>query len=179
MSHIGKLPIVVPQGVTIKIEGVHVAVKGPKGQLSFDISEGIAVSVAEGQLQVQRSGNALRQKALHGLTRAILANLIVGVTQGFKKELELEGVGYRVQQNGKDLKFQLGFSHDVAYPSVEGIVLKADGQTKVIVEGIDRQKVGQVAADIRNLRPAEPYKGKGIHYAGEVIRRKEGKTGKK
>jgi large subunit ribosomal protein L6 len=130
-------------------------------------------------LQVTRENDQPRMRALHGVTRAMLANHVTGVTQGFRKELELQGIGYRVQVSGKDLKFQLGFSHDIVFKAVEGTSFKVDGQTKVLVEGIDRQKVGQVAANMRDLRPAEPYKGKGVRYVGEVVRRKEGKTGKK
>lgn len=179
MSRIGKQPVTVPQGVQVKTDNDQITVKGPKGELKIVLIAGIKFSQTDNVITLTRESEAKSVKAAHGLCRAHLVNLIQGVTQGFRKELDLEGVGYRVAQEGKNLKFQLGYSHDIEFKTLDGITLKAEGQNKVVVEGADKQKVGQVAANIRSLRPVEPYKGKGIRYTGEKVRRKEGKSAKK
>lgn len=179
MSRIGKQSILLPVGVSATVAKDQVTLKGPKGQLQWALAPALRVEIKDQHLWVQRANELTKTRALHGLTRAVLANLVKGVTEGFRKELDLEGVGYRVAQLGTGLKFQLGFSHEIEFKPLPGITLKAEGQNKVIVEGIDKQKVGQVAANIRALRQVEPYKGKGIRYMGERVRRKEGKSGKK
>jgi large subunit ribosomal protein L6 len=179
MSRIGKLPIPVPSGVEVTIDGQHIAVKGPKGTLSHTIIEPITVERDEdGTLQVKRPDDERASKALHGLTRTLVNNLVVGVTDGYEKKLEIHGVGYRVQAKGKDLEFALGYSHPVLIEAPEGITFKVETPTRFSVYGIDKQQVGQTAAVIRRLRRPDPYKGKGLRYEGERIRRKVGKTGK-
>ncbi|EME60510.1 50S ribosomal protein L6 [Amycolatopsis decaplanina] len=179
MSRIGKLPVAVPSGVEVTIEGQQIKVKGPKGTLEHTIAEPITVERAEdGTLQVKRPDEERTSRALHGLTRTLVNNLVVGVTEGYEKKLEIHGVGYRVQAKGSDLEFALGYSHPVKIEAPEGITFKVETPTRFSVSGIDKQKVGQIAAVIRKLRRPDPYKGKGLRYEGEKIRRKVGKTGK-
>ncbi|MEE1803876.1 50S ribosomal protein L6 [Streptomyces sp. NPDC059096] len=179
MSRIGKLPIQVPAGVDVTIDGRTVAVKGPKGSLSHTVAAPIEVTKGEdGTLSVLRPNDERQNKALHGLSRTLVANMITGVTQGYIKALEISGVGYRVQAKGSNLEFALGYSHPILIEAPEGITFKVETPTKFTVEGIDKQKVGEVAANIRKLRKPDPYKAKGVKYAGEVIRRKVGKAGK-
>ncbi|HKN54773.1 MAG TPA: 50S ribosomal protein L6 [Amycolatopsis sp.] len=179
MSRIGKLPVTVPSGVEVTIDGQQITVKGPKGTLEHTIAEPITVERGEdGTLQVKRPNDERTSKALHGLTRTLVNNLVVGVTQGYEKKMEIHGVGYRVQAKGSDLEFALGYSHPVKIEAPEGITFKVDTPTRFSVSGIDKQKVGQTAAVIRKLRRPDPYKGKGLRYEGEKIRRKVGKTGK-
>jgi large subunit ribosomal protein L6 len=179
MSRIGKLPIPVPSGVDVKIDGQEISVKGPKGTLAHKVAEPIMVEREDdGTLAVKRPDDERRSRALHGLTRSLVANLVVGVTDGYEKKLEIHGVGYRVLMKGSDLEFSLGFSHPVKVTPPEGITFAVEGPTKFSVQGIDKQRVGEVAANIRKLRKPDPYKGKGVRYAGEKIRRKVGKTGK-
>ncbi len=178
MSRIGKLPIAVPGGVDVKIEGQKVSVKGPKGELSLVVAEPIRVNLDDGQVLVTRPNEERESRALHGLTRTLINNNIVGVTEGYSKELEVVGTGYRVQQKGVGLELTLGFSHSVQYEAPQGISLAVEGSNKITVTGISKQAVGEVAANIRKLKKPEPYKGKGIRYAGEVVRRKAGKAGK-
>ncbi|MFE3829576.1 50S ribosomal protein L6 [Streptomyces sp. NPDC059092] len=179
MSRIGKLPIQVPAGVDVTIDGRTVAVKGPKGSLSHTVAAPIEVTKGEdGTLSVLRPNDERQNKALHGLSRTLVANMITGVTQGYIKALEISGVGYRVQAKGSNLEFALGYSHPILIEAPEGITFKVENPTKFTVEGIDKQKVGEVAANIRKLRKPDPYKAKGVKYAGEVIRRKVGKAGK-
>ena len=176
MSRIGKKPVQIPAGVKITVTARIVRVEGPKGQLSLELPRSIDAAVAEQQLVVSRSDDGLKSHALHGLTRTLLGNLVLGVTQGFKKQLEIEGLGYRAQVQGKTLNLQCGFSHPVLFAIPDGITIETPKPTQVVVNGIDKQLVGQVAADIRSIAPPEPYKGKGIRYLGEVIRRKAGKA---
>jgi large subunit ribosomal protein L6 len=179
MSRIGKLPIQVPAGVDVTIDGQAVAVKGPKGSLSHTVVSPIEIVKGEdGALVVSRPNDESRNKALHGLSRTLVANMITGVTNGFSKDLEISGVGYRVQAKGSNLEFSLGYSHPILVEAPEGISFKVESPTKFSVEGIDKQKVGEVAANIRKLRRPDPYKAKGVKYAGETIRRKVGKAGK-
>jgi large subunit ribosomal protein L6 len=178
MSRIGKDPVAVPAGVDVTINGQDVAVKGPKGQLSLTIAEPITVAQEDGRLLVGRPDDERRSRALHGLTRTLIANMVTGVTQGYEKKMEIFGVGYRVQQKGSNLEFALGYSHPVPIEAPEGITFAVESPTKFSVSGIDKQKVGQISAVIHGLRKPDPYKGKGIRYAGEVVRRKVGKTGK-
>ncbi|OLR90628.1 50S ribosomal protein L6 [Actinokineospora bangkokensis] len=179
MSRIGKLPIPVPSGVDITIDGQDLSVKGPKGTLSLRVSEPITVERAEdGTLEVKRPDDERQNRALHGLTRSLVNNVVLGVTQGFEKKLEIHGVGYRVQAKGSDLEFSLGYSHPVKVVAPEGITFAVETPTRFSVSGIDKQQVGEVAANIRKLRKPDPYKGKGVRYADEKIRRKVGKTGK-
>jgi large subunit ribosomal protein L6 len=179
MSRIGKLPIPVPSGVDVTIDGQQVVVKGPKGTLSHIVSEPIVVErVEDGTLAVKRPNDERQNRALHGLTRSLVNNLVVGVTDGYEKKLEIYGVGYRVLLKGSDLEFSLGFSHPVKVSPPEGITFTVETATRFSVLGIDKQRVGEVAANIRKLRKPDPYKGKGVRYAGEKIRRKVGKTGK-
>jgi large subunit ribosomal protein L6 len=180
VSRIGNNPIPVPNGVDVQITpAMAVNIKGPKGQLYVATSGRVKVTVDDGQIHVARPGNSKEARAFHGLYQRLLTNMVLGVTQGFKKELQIIGVGYRVQQQGKALNFQLGYSHPILFDAPEGITLTAPEQTAVIVEGIDKQLVGQVAANIRRLRPPEPYLGKGVRYKDEQVRRKEGKSGTK
>ena len=179
MSRVGKMPIAIPAGVTVTVTPENVVtVKGPKGELVKAMHKDINIAVEDAQVVVTRPSDVKEHRALHGLTRALLNNMVVGVSQGFSKTLELNGVGYRAQLQGKKLVMNLGYSHPVEVEPVDGVDFKLDGTTKVIVEGIDKEKVGAVAANIRSWRKPEPYKGKGIKYPDEVIRRKEGKTGK-
>ena len=179
MSRIGRLPIPVPSGVDVTIDGSTVSVKGPKGTLSHTVAAPITVERAEdGTLQVQRPDDERQSRALHGLSRTLIANMITGVTQGYTKTLEIVGVGYRVQARGSDLEFALGYSHPVPVKAPEGITFAVEAPTRFRVEGIDKQQVGEVAAKIRKLRKPDPYKGKGVRYQGEYIRRKAGKAGK-
>ncbi|GLY41258.1 50S ribosomal protein L6 [Amycolatopsis sp. NBRC 101858] len=179
MSRIGKLPVAVPSGVEVTIDGQHISVKGPKGTLEHTIAEPITVERDDdGTLLVKRPDDERTSKALHGLTRTLVNNLVVGVTAGYEKKLEIHGVGYRVQAKGSDLEFALGYSHPVKIEAPEGITFKVETPTRFSVSGIDKQKVGQISAVIRKLRRPDPYKGKGLRYEGEKIRRKVGKTGK-
>ena len=180
MSRIGKLPVTVPSGVDVTIDGQTVTVKGPKGQLSHVVAEPIAVNRDEdGTIAVSRPDDQRKSKELHGLSRTLIANLVTGVTDGYEKKLEIVGVGYRVLSKGPtQLEFQIGYSHPVVFDAPEGITFTVEGPTRFGVSGIDKQLVGEVAANIRKLRKPEPYKGKGIRYAGEQVRRKVGKAGK-
>jgi len=179
MSRIGRLPIPVPSGVEIAIDDREVTVKGPKGTLSHVMASPIAIEEADdGTLQVTRPDDERASRALHGLTRSLVANMVTGVTDGYVKRLEIIGVGYRVQARGRDLEFALGFSHPVLIPAPEGITFAVESPTRFSVAGIDKQQVGEIAAKIRKLRRPDPYKGKGVRYAGEQVRRKVGKAGK-
>jgi large subunit ribosomal protein L6 len=179
MSRIGRLPIPVPSGVDITVDGQSVTVKGPKGTLSHTIAEPIKIERAEdGTLQVTRPDDNRESRALHGLTRSLVANMVIGVTDGYAKAMEIRGVGYRVAAKGSDLEFALGYSHPVPVAAPEGISFEVTSPTKFVVRGIDKQKVGEVAANIRKLRKPDPYKGKGVRYEGEQIKLKVGKTGK-
>jgi large subunit ribosomal protein L6 len=176
---VGRQPIPIPDKVQVEIKGSRVTVKGPKGELSREFHPDIEVDQQEGQLVVSRSTDQRHHRALHGLTRALLSNMVVGVTDGFSKQLEIQGVGYRAEEKGSNLVMHLGYSHPIEIEPPPGIVLSFEPRSKVItVEGIDKQVVGQTAADIRKLRPPEPYKGKGVRYLGEYVRRKAGKAGK-
>ncbi len=176
MSRIGRKPIAIPSGVTITVEGSTVKVKGPKGELSRTFDPTMKIKVENNELLVERPNDEKTARALHGLTRALLANMVTGVTQGFKKTLEIVGVGYRAEKKGKNLVVNVGYSHPVNYPEPAGITLSTPAPTTIVVEGVDKQQVGQVAAELREFRPPEPYKGKGIRYQGEQVRRKAGKT---
>jgi large subunit ribosomal protein L6 len=179
MSRIGRLPIPVPTGVEVTLDGAAVTVKGPKGTLAHTVAAPITVEKGEdGTIAVKRPNDERQSRALHGLTRTLVANMVTGVTQGYTKKLEIVGTGYRVQAKGKDLEFALGFSHPVLIPAPEGIEFKVETPTKFSVSGIDKQQVGEVAANLRKLRKPDPYKGKGVRYEGEVIRRKAGKAGR-
>jgi large subunit ribosomal protein L6 len=178
MSRIGRMPIDVPAGVTVSIDGQHVSVKGPKGELDLTVSEPIQVSMEDNQLVVTRPNEERLSKSLHGLTRTLINNNIIGVTQGYEKKLEVVGTGYRVAAKGQSLELSLGFSHSVTVDPPEGITFAVEGNDKITVMGIDKQAVGETAANIRKLRKPEPYKGKGVRYAGEQVRRKAGKAGK-
>jgi len=178
MSRIGKLPIPVPSGVEVTISGRDVTVKGPKGTLSHSVIEPITIAQADGQIVVNRPNDESESKARHGLTRTLVANMVTGVTDGYSKTLEIVGTGYRVQARGSNLEFALGFSHPVTVTPPEGISFSVEAPTRFVVSGIDKQKVGETAANIRKLRKPEPYKGKGVRYQGEVVRRKAGKAGK-
>jgi large subunit ribosomal protein L6 len=179
MSRIGRLPIPVPSGVDVAIDGRDVTVKGPKGTLTHAVASPIEIVKSEdGTLQVSRPNDENRNRALHGLTRTLVANMVTGVTQGYAKTLEIVGVGYRVQARGSSLEFALGFSHPVVIEAPDGITFQVESPTRFQVQGIDKQRVGEVAANIRKLRKPDPYKGKGVRYQGEVIRRKVGKAGK-
>ncbi|HEY7796545.1 MAG TPA: 50S ribosomal protein L6 [Microbacteriaceae bacterium] len=177
MSRIGKMPIAIPQGVEININGQHVAVKGPKGELSLEVSEPIKVAVEENEIIVTRPDDEQTSKALHGLSRTLIANNVHGVSQGYQKNLEIVGTGYRAVAKGSSIELALGLSHPVVVDPPAGVTLQVEGQNKIIVSGIDKQAVGEVAANIRKLRKPEPYKGKGIRYEGEYVRRKAGKAG--
>ena len=178
MSRIGRKPINIPAGVEVKVEGTCVTVKGPKGTLTQQFNPNMTIAVEGAVATVSRPNDAKENRALHGLTRTLINNMIVGVTEGFKKELDVNGVGYRVQKQGKDLVMNLGYSHQVIVSDTDDIKIEAPSPNKIIITGADKQKVGQFAAEVRGKRPPEPYKGKGIKYVDEVIRRKEGKTGK-
>ena len=180
MSRVGRAPIAIPAGVEIKVEDNNVVtVKGPKGSLTQQFNPNMAIAIEDGVLHVTRPNDAKENRALHGLTRTLLHNMVVGVTEGFKKELDVNGVGYRVAMEGSKLVMNLGFSHQVIVEEVEGIKIEAPTPNKIIISGCDKQQVGQFAAEVREKRPPEPYKGKGIKYTDEVIRRKAGKTGAK
>ena len=179
MSRIGRSPIAIPSGVDVSIAGNTVTVKGPKGTLSREIPAGITVRKDDSTLLVERPNDERQSRSLHGLSRTLVNNMVVGVTEGFAKELEIVGVGYRAEAQGQNLRLALGFSHPVIVPAPEGISFEVPVQTRVIVKGIDKELVGQVAADIRSIRKPEPYKGKGVRYLDERILRKAGKTGKK
>lgn len=178
MSRIGRNPIPVPAGVDVTIDGSTITVKGPKGELSHTLAEPITVRLADGTLLVERPDDERRSRALHGLSRTLVNNLVVGVTDGYARSLEIHGTGYRVQAKGADLEFALGFSHPVQVAAPDGITFTVEKPTQVTVSGINKQQVGEVAANIRKIRPPEPYKGKGVRYLGEPIRRKAGKAGK-
>lgn len=179
MSRIGKNPVPVPAGVEVKIaEGNYLTVKGPKGTLERQLSSDMNIALSEGQIVVTRPNDTKRIRSLHGLTRSLVNNMVVGVTEGYKKVLEINGVGYRVAKTGKKLTLNLGFSHPIEIEDPDGVTSEVEGTNKITVSGIDKEKVGQYAADIREKRPPEPYKGKGIKYETEHIRRKAGKAGK-
>lgn len=179
VSRIGKAPITIPAGVKVNVAGLTVSVEGSKGKLSQDIAEGITVKVDGSQLVLECADGSIALRQKHGLYRTLIANMIEGVTNGFVKNLEIIGVGYKVAMKGKDLDLSMGFSHPVIFKAPEGIEFAVDGNTKISVKGIDKQLVGQVAANIRKIRKPEPYKGKGIRYAGEYVAMKAGKSGKK
>ena len=178
MSRIGRMPIAIPAGVTVTMDGNVITVKGAKETLTREIHPNMHVAVENNEIIVTRPNDEKQNRALHGLTRSLIHNMVVGVTEGFKKELEVNGVGYRVAKQGKDLVMNLGFSHQVTMSEIPGITIEVPGPNKIIISGPDKQKVGQFAAEVREKRPPEPYKGKGIKYVDEVIRRKEGKAGK-
>ncbi len=178
MSRIGKMPVSVPSGVEVSVSGQHVSVKGPKGTLQREFHEKVSVTMEDGQAVVARVDETREARALHGLSRALLANMVTGVSDGFRRELEIIGVGYRAALKGSDLEMQLGFSHSVPFPAPAGITFEVPELTKIVISGIDKEQVGQVAANIRKIRPPEPYKGKGIRYSGEQVRRKAGKAGR-
>lgn len=179
MSRIGKKPITIPAGVTVTIDGQQVTVKGPKGTLVHDVPAPIAVAVEGNEIIVTRPNDERRNRSLHGLSRTLVANMVEGVLNGYSKTLEVNGVGYRAAKQGKDLVMNLGFSHQVTVSEIEGISIEVPNPNTVVISGADKQQVGQFAAEVRKKRPPEPYKGKGIKYADEHIRRKEGKAGKK
>ncbi|MBX9471857.1 50S ribosomal protein L6 [Microcella sp.] len=178
MSRIGRMPIDIPGGVEVKIDGQAVTVKGPKGELALTVASPIEVAIEENQVVVTRPDDERNSRSLHGLTRTLIANQIIGVTQGYSKGLEVVGTGYRVQAKGEGVEFALGFSHPVTVNPPAGITFTVEGNNKLTVSGIDKQAVGEVAANIRKIRKPEPYKGKGVRYAGEIVRRKAGKSGK-
>jgi large subunit ribosomal protein L6 len=178
MSRIGRLPIAIPAGVDVTIDGREVTVKGPKGELSLELAEPIEIARNDGFLTVTRPNDEGKVRALHGLSRTLVANMVTGVTEGYQKTLEIVGVGYRVQARGNGVEFSLGFSHPVPVTPPEGVTLRVETPTRLVVEGIDKQQVGEVAANIRKLRKPDPYKGKGVRYSGEQVRRKVGKAGK-
>ena len=178
MSRIGRKPITIPAGVEVKVDGSKVTVKGPKGTLENTFKPEMAIAVEGNEVIVTRPSDDKEHRSLHGLTRTLIANMVQGVTEGFKKELQVNGVGYRVQKQGKDLVMNLGFSHNVVMHEVDGITIEVPGPNSIIISGPDNQKVGQFAAEVREKRPPEPYKGKGIKYIDEHIRRKEGKAAK-
>ena len=176
MSRIGRMPVSLPKGVEVKQANGTITVKGPKGQMEMTPHPDMTIVMDEGELRVERPSDHKDHRALHGLTRSLIANMVTGVTEGFSKTLEIIGVGYRADAKGKSITLNLGFSHPIEYQPVDGITLECPNQTTVVVSGVDKQKVGQTAAEIRAFRPPEPYKGKGIRYQGEHVRRKAGKT---
>ena len=178
MSRIGRKPIAIPAGVEVKVDGSVVTVKGPKGQLTNTFNADMAIAVEGNEVVVTRPSDNKEHRSLHGLTRTLIANMIQGVNEGFKKELQVNGVGYRVQKQGTNLVMNLGYSHQVIMPEIDGITIEVPGPNSIIISGPDKQKVGQFAAEVREKRPPEPYKGKGIKYIDEHIRRKEGKAAK-
>ena len=178
MSRIGRKPIVIPAGVEVTVDGSNVTVKGPKGTLKSTIHPMMTVKVENGEVVVTRPNDEKEARSLHGLTRSLINNMVEGVTHGFKKTLEIQGVGYRAAKQGTDLVMNLGYSHQVIVPEVDGITIEVPDPLKIIINGIDKQRVGQFAAEVREKRPPEPYKGKGIRYAGEYVAHKEGKAGK-
>ncbi len=175
MSRIGKKPVVVPAGVTAKVDGQKVVVKGAKGELDFTVPEDVSVSLEDGNIVVQPRNDTKKAQAMWGMSRSMVANLVTGVSKGFEKKLEITGVGYKAAVAGKKLQLSLGYSHDIDFPIPDGIEIKAAKPTELLLSGIDKRAVGQTAAEIRSFRPPEPYKGKGVRYAGEFIFRKEGK----
>ena len=179
MSRIGKMPITVPKGVDVKIDGTLVTVKGPKGELKREVNQDMRIKLDGGVLTVERPSDARQHRSMHGLTRTLINNMVMGVTEGYQKELEINGTGYRAAMQGKKLVLTIGYSHTVEMEQPKGLTYEVPDQTHIIVKGIDKQMVGEYAAQIRSKRPPEPYHGKGIKYATEVIRRKEGKTGAK
>lgn len=179
MSRIGRTPITVPNTVDVKIDGSHITVKGPKGTLERTVHHDMLLEIRDGVINVSRPGDDKLHRSLHGLTRTLVANMVKGVTDGFSKELQVNGVGYRAQKQGTQLVMNLGYSHQVFVDEIPGITIEVPEATKIIIRGIDNQLVGQFAADVRGKRPPEPYKGKGIKYANEILRHKEGKTGSK
>src|SRR5262245_863471 len=179
MSRIGKLPVGIPKGVTVAVDGKTIRVKGPKGELTRLVAQDISVAVENDQVKVSRPSDEAHHKALHGLTRTLIANMVIGVTKGYQKQLEISGVGYKAEVRPFGLQLALGFSHPVQYKAPAGIKLSAPQPTQIVIDGADKEKVGQVAAELRSLRPPEPYKGKGIKYVGEQVRRKAGKAGGK
>jgi len=178
MSRIGRKPIVIPDSVDIKIDGTNISVKGPRGELAYTYSPLLEVTIEGAELHVTRPSDAKEYRSLHGLTRTLINNMVVGVTDGFTKELEIQGVGYRAQKLESDLVMTLGYSHQVIMSENEDISIEVPTATRIVISGIDKQKVGQFAAEVRSKRPPEPYKGKGIRYAGEIVIRKEGKAGR-
>jgi large subunit ribosomal protein L6 len=178
MSRVGRQPIALSSEVKVEIEGSHVTVRGPRGELSRDLHPDMRLYLEDGELRVTRPSDAPRHRSLHGLTRALVANMVAGVQTGFTKTLEMHGVGYRAQQQGERIVLSVGLSHTVEFSPPDGVVFEVEGTNRIHVRGIDKEKVGQVAAEIRRVRPPEPYKGKGIRYAGEHVRRKAGKAGK-
>ncbi|MGR4064801.1 MAG: 50S ribosomal protein L6 [Vulcanimicrobiaceae bacterium] len=179
MSRIGKLPVALPNGVNVTLGDDEVHVKGPKGELRQQVlAQSVSIKVEDGSVIVERKGDAKPHRSAHGLTRSLIANMVEGVSKGFRKSLEIQGVGYRAAKAGEKLNLTLGYSHPVVFAAPKGVSLSVEGQNKIHVDGIDKQQVGQVAAEIRNLRPPEPYKGKGIRYEGELVRKKLGKAGK-
>jgi large subunit ribosomal protein L6 len=178
VSRVGKAPIAVPSGVDVTISGSRISVKGPRGQLERDLPKGIAIERADGELRVTRANEEREVRALHGLVRSLVANMVQGVTEGYQKNLEIQGVGYRAQKKGNDLEMMVGYSHPVTKAAPQGIEFDVPAPTRIVVRGIDKELVGQTAAEIRAIRKPEPYKGKGIRYEGERIRRKAGKAAK-
>jgi large subunit ribosomal protein L6 len=178
MSRIGKMPVTLPSGVELTVDGQVVSVRGPKGTLDRRFHDRVTITVDEGVASVQRGDDTRESRALHGLSRALLNNMVVGVAEGFTKALEIHGVGYRAAMNGNDIELLVGYSHPVVVAAPEGITFEVPEPTRISVSGIDKEQVGQVAADIRKIRPPEPYKGKGIRYSGEHVRRKAGKAGR-
>lgn len=178
MSRIGRKPIDVPSGVEVKLDGNHITVKGPKGTLEREFHKDMTVTVEGNVINVTRPSDNKLHRSLHGLTRTLIHNMVIGVSEGFKKELEIQGVGYRCQKQGNNLVMNLGYSHQVIIPEIDGITIEAPAANKIVISGPDKQKVGQFAAEVREKRPPEPYKGKGIRYVGEYVQRKEGKAGK-
>ena len=178
MSRIGRKPIVIPAGVEVKVDGQTVTVKGPKGTLTKSFHPNMEIKVEGAEIKVERPNDEQLNRSLHGLTRTLVANMVEGVSKGYSKELDVIGVGYRVQKQGKELVMNLGFSHKVIMPEVPGITIDCPSANKIVISGPDKQQVGQCAAEVREKRPPEPYKGKGIRYTGEYVRKKEGKTGK-
>jgi large subunit ribosomal protein L6 len=179
MSRIGKKPIAIPKGVQVAVKGDHVEVQGPKGKLALTVHSLCSVQVADGHVVVSRAADHRTAKALHGLTRALVANMVRGVTDGFERKLEIQGIGYRVQLAGKTLTFNLGYSHQIVFPLPEGVQAEVEKQTLITLRGVDKHLVGQTAAQMRALRPPDSYKGKGVRYADEVVRKKVGKAGAK
>lgn len=178
MSRIGRKPIAIPAGVEVKVADNIVTVKGPKGELSQNIHPNMQIDVEGAVVTVSRPDDSKINRSLHGLSRTLIANMVEGVSKGFTKELEVVGIGYRAAKEGKNLVMNLGFSHQVIMPEIDGITIEVPGPNKIVISGPDKQKVGQFAAEVREKRPPEPYKGKGVRYAGEVVRKKEGKAGK-
>ncbi|MGE6260797.1 50S ribosomal protein L6 [Heyndrickxia sporothermodurans] len=178
MSRVGKKPIEIPSGVTVTLDGSNVTVKGPKGELTRSFNPDITINIEENVINISRPSDAKEHRALHGTTRALIANMVEGVSKGFEKSLELIGVGYRAQKQGSKLVLSVGYSHPVEFEAEDGLEIEVPSNTKVIVKGTSKERVGALAANIRGVRPPEPYKGKGIRYEGEYVRRKEGKTGK-